>query len=174
MRSKAAGYVSLVGVSQFLLVMVVSEALYPGYSVRENYISDLGVGPTSALFNASIIAMGLAVIAASALLRARYSPLLFLTGAGAVMVGLFPETTGLPHLLGALIAFLFGGVTAVVTSKGRNPFWAVLGVTSLVSLVLYATGNYGPLGPGGMERMIVCPELIWGVSFSSHLAAGQN
>jgi hypothetical membrane protein len=39
--NKLAGYLTLVGVSQFLLSMTISEAIYPNYSIKSNYISDL-------------------------------------------------------------------------------------------------------------------------------------
>ncbi len=44
-RRGIAGSLILTGSGLFLLGMVVAEAHYPGYSARENYISDLGVGP---------------------------------------------------------------------------------------------------------------------------------
>jgi len=161
----------LIGTSQFLLLMIVAEALYPGYSVNHNYISDLGVGKTAIIFNTSIMIMGIMVIMASILLNAMryYTPLLFLVGLGAFLVGAFPETTGLPHLLAALITFLFGGISAIVVSIRRNYFWTVLGILTLIALVLYIAKDYGSLGTGGMERMIVYPEIIWGISFGTYL-----
>ncbi|ACP36392.1 Protein of unknown function DUF998 [Sulfolobus islandicus L.S.2.15] len=115
-RTKTSGYLILVGVSQFLLFFIISEILYPNYSVKYNYISDLGVGKTAIIFNTSIVIMGILVIIASILLRANYSPLVFLVGLGAALVGIFPENTGLPHLIASLITFLFGGIGALVTS----------------------------------------------------------
>ena len=41
---KVAGTLFLVATSQFVIGLVVAEALYPGYSISSNYISDLGVG----------------------------------------------------------------------------------------------------------------------------------
>ncbi|MCH4815548.1 MAG: DUF998 domain-containing protein [Saccharolobus sp.] len=168
-RTKASGYLILVGVSQFLLFFIISEILYPGYSVKYNYISDLGVGRTAIIFNTSIVIMGILVNIASILLRANYSPLVFLVGLGAALVGIFPENTGLPHLIASLITFLFGGIGAIVTSIRRNYFWTILGLVTLASLILYILKGYGPLGPGGLERMIVYPEIIWGISFATYL-----
>jgi len=170
-KNRIAGYLVLIGVSQFLLLMIVSEALYPGYSVNHNYISDLGVGKTAIIFNTSIIIMGIMVMIASILLNARkyYTPLLFLVGLGAFLVGTFPETTGLPHSIAALITFLFGGIGAIAISIRRNYFWTVLGILTLISLILYIAKDYGSLGVGGMERMIVYPEIIWGISFGTYL-----
>lgn len=171
-ESKIAGYLALVGTSQFLILMIVAEALYPGYSVKNNYISDLGVGRTAVIFNVSVALLGVLVIVASILMRKVFSYasyLVLLNGIGALIVGLFPETTGLPHLIGALSAFLFGGLAAILTSIKRNYFWTVLGAITLISLFLYLGKMYGPLGNGGLERLIVYPELVWGISLGTYL-----
>ena len=59
---KVAGALVFIAVTQFVLGVIVSEALYPDYSVSENYISDLGVGPSSMIFNSSIILLGLLLV----------------------------------------------------------------------------------------------------------------
>ncbi|MEN2975466.1 MAG: DUF998 domain-containing protein, partial [Candidatus Caldarchaeales archaeon] len=83
-----AGLSIVVGVTQFMIFMIISEALYPNYSVAYNYISDLGVGITASIFNTSIIFLGFTVIFASyflnRLVRDRlFSITIFLTGIGA-------------------------------------------------------------------------------------------
>ncbi len=55
----------LFGASQFLLLLVAAEALYPGYSVATNAISDLGVGETAVIFNSSIVIFGSTSFAAA-------------------------------------------------------------------------------------------------------------
>ena len=47
------GALLFVGAAQFILVITIAEGLYPGYSVATNALSDLGVGQTAILFNAS-------------------------------------------------------------------------------------------------------------------------
>ena len=59
---KVAGLVFLIAVTQFVLGLIIAEALYPGYSVSDNYISDLGVGPSSVVFNSSVFLLGLLLI----------------------------------------------------------------------------------------------------------------
>ena len=170
--TKIAGYLILLGVSQFLLLMIISESLYPSYSVHSNYISDLGVGKTAILFNTSIILMGLLIMVASFSLDIRtLSILLFVIGLSSMLVGIFPENTGFPHLISALFTFLSGGITAVVSSiYFRFYLWTILGFMSLIALILFITHIYGYLGVGGMERMIVYPQLIWGISFGSRIS----
>jgi hypothetical membrane protein len=53
-NGKVAGVLIFIAASQFILGLIVAEALYPGYSISTNYISDLGVGPSSLVFNMSI------------------------------------------------------------------------------------------------------------------------
>ena len=42
-NSKIAGTLLLVGGIQFVVAVVIAESIYPGYSVSQNVISDLGV-----------------------------------------------------------------------------------------------------------------------------------
>ena len=53
-----SGALIFLGAAQFILVLVIAEALYPGYNVATNYISDLGVGQTALLFNVSVAVFG--------------------------------------------------------------------------------------------------------------------
>jgi hypothetical membrane protein len=178
--TKVAGTLLFLGAVQFLIVLVVAEALYPNYSVSLNYISDLGVGSTALIFNSSVFLLGLLVVAGAYFIREAFkSNFLFitltLTGIGAMMVGLFPETAGVMHTIASLITFLFGGLAAIVSYKVEKPPFSylsvVLGALGLVGLGLFASGNYLSLGVGGMERMIAHPVLLWAVGFGGHLVS---
>lgn len=178
--TKVAGTLLFLGAVQFLIVLVVAEALYPNYSVSLNYISDLGVGSTALIFNSSVFLLGLLVVAGAYFIREAFkSNLLFitltLTGIGAMMVGLFPETAGVMHTIASLITFLFGGLAAIVSYRVEKPPFSylsvVLGALGLVGLGLFASGNYLSLGVGGMERMIAHPVLLWAVGFGGHLVS---
>jgi hypothetical membrane protein len=160
--------------------LVVAEALYPNYSVSLNYISDLGVGSTALIFNSSVFLLGLLVVAGAYFIREAFKSnflfiTLILTGIGAMMVGLFPETAGVMHTIASLITFLFGGLAAIVSYKVEKPPFSylsvVLGALGLVGLGLFASGNYLSLGVGGMERMIAHPVLLWAVGFGGHLVS---
>lgn len=178
--TKVAGTLLFLGAVQFLIVLVVAEALYPNYSVSLNYISDLGVGSTALVFNSSVFLLGLLVVAGAYFIREAFKSnflfiALILTGIGAMMVGLFPETAGVMHTIASLITFLFGGLAAIVSYKVENPPFSylsvVLGALGLVGLGLFASGNYLSLGVGGMERMIAHPVLLWAVGFGGHLVS---
>jgi len=172
-RIKLAGLLILIGISQFILLLKIAEFRYPNYSVANNYISDLGVGPVAYIFNTSIILLGILGLIASYLLYELdkiFSILLFISSLGVAGVGLFPENTGILHVISSLITFLFTGITAIYSYKIENThakyIWPILGIISLTSLTLLATKNYLGLGPGGIERMIVYPIFIWLIGIS--------
>jgi hypothetical membrane protein len=191
--AKVGGSIIFVATVQFALGMIIAESFYPGYSVSGNYISDLGATcrqmgpnengciihqPTATIFNSSAILLGVLVLAGGYFLqrafrRRVFTILIVLTGVGITGVGIFPETAGAIHSIASLFAFLFGGLGAIVAYKvERAPLTylsIVLGAITLVALALYVSNIYLGLGAGGMERMVVYPELLWGIGFAAHL-----
>ena len=188
-NGKVAGALFFIATSQFVLGLIVSEALYSGYSISRNYISDLGVGPSSIIFNSSVFLLGLLLIVGTYFLQRAFKEykvltlLLILTAIGAMGVGVFTENFGTIHKVVSLIAFLFGGLSAifsVISSYAhkfklvKKPFSiiaVILGVMCLGALVLFAGNMNLGLGVGGMERMIVYPLLMWGAGFAGYLTA---
>lgn len=193
---KLAGVIFFVAVAQFVLCFIIAEALYPGYSVSDNYISDLGVGPSSLIFNSSIFLFGLlSIIGAYLLPRTAdlrtLTVMLVLMAVGAMGAGVFTKNFTTTHGAVSLMAFFFGGLSAVTSFKvlkaPLSVISVVLGLMTLGALALFAgglltsgayTGTEVPtsdlflgLGAGGMERMIVYPALIWLAGFSGHLFA---
>jgi hypothetical membrane protein len=183
---KVAGALFFIAVTQFVLGLIVSEALYSGYSISDNYISDLGVGPSSMIFNSSVFLMGLLLIIGAYFLQRAFdfkilTVLLVLTAIGAMGIGIFTEDFGTIHSVVSLIAFLFGGLSAIFSVMCsyvhkfkllEMPFSVIaviLGLMSLGALVLFMAGMDLGLGVGGMERMIVYPLLMWGAGFGGHL-----
>jgi hypothetical membrane protein len=177
---KVAGALFFIAASQFVLSLIVAEALYSGYSVSSNYISDLGVGPSSMIFNSSVFLMGLLLIIGTYFLQRDFNfkaltVLLVMTAIGAMGVGVFTENAGAIHDVVSLIVFLFGGLSAMFSFKLlKKPFSiiaVILGLISLGALVLYGSNNYLGLGVGGMEHMIAYPLLMWGAGFGGALIA---
>lgn len=169
-----SGIMIFIGVTQFLLFMIISEALYPGYSISRNYISDLGVGSTAYIFNTSIIFLGIFLILGGAFLNSKLlSIFLILSGIGAMGVGIFPETSPFHlHVIMSLIVFLFASLSsypAYFYKGNKNIIWPIMGTFGLIALILYVFGYYGTIDYGGMERLIVYPNLIWALSFSGML-----
>lgn len=180
---RLAGLLSFVGASQFLIIMLICEAIYPGYSISKNMISDLGVGSTAGLFNSSIILLGLLIILSAISFHSFhknkiFTILMILTGTGAMGVGFFPETIRPYHEIFAGITFICGGLSEMLSFVLiRFPMSVAvifLGGLTLGSLVLFVLGAHLGLGPGGMERMIVYPVILWGASFGGYLMASER
>lgn len=173
-----AGLLLFAGCAEFAIGMTVAEAIDPGYSISRNFISDLGIGPAAIVFNPSIILLGAAILLAAIFLlhgfRDRiYAIVVAIAGIGAIGVGVFTEDFQVVHGLASLVTFVFSGLAAVLAFRIVRPPFAYLslliGITSLAALGLYVSETFLNLGPGGMERMIVWPVLIWGATFGGFL-----
>ena len=196
-RDKVAGTLFFIADTQFVLCLIIAEALYPGYSVSSNYISDLGVGPSALVFNASVFTLGLMLLVGTYLQRHNHNLktvniLLLLMAVGAM--GVFTKDFTLAHGAVASMAFFFAGLSAItsfkVLSKPLSLISIVLGAMALAALALFSVGTitsgsltsteafdsgfYLGLGPGGMERMIVYPALMWLAGFGGHLITKQE
>jgi hypothetical membrane protein len=180
---QTAGLLLFIGASQFFISMLIAEALYPNYNIAKNMISDLGVGPTAPIFNSSIVLLGgLILIASSRLHKCEknipLTAMIFLTGFGAIGVGLFDENTSLLHEISAGMTFIFGGIAEIYSSRLIGaPFSIIaiiMGCITLISLGFFAFGYYLFLGPGGTERMIVYPVLLWALGLGGYLMASEG
>ncbi len=48
--------------------------------------------------------------------------------------------------------------------NGRLAAWSIaLGLTTIAGLILYNSQNFLGLGPGGMERVIGYPSVVWAI-----------
>ncbi len=198
-KQKISGVLFLIATAQFALALVTAGSLQPNYSLSEYYISDLGVGPYSAVFNSSAILLGLMLLFGAYFLRGTpglrtLSILLVLMGFAVVAVGVFTKDFPLEHGIVSSIAFFFSGVAAISSAKVlKTPFslaGIVLGVMTIGALALFSVGMvasgsltsttaydssfYLGLGPGGMECMIVSPALLWLAMFSGYLIAQRE
>ena len=180
---KVAGALFFIAASQFVIGMMLAEARYPGYSISANYISDLGVGPSAIIFNSSVFLLGFLILVGvyfihRALNFKLLTLFLILTAIGAMGVGVFTEHYGSIHPVVSLIAFLFGGLSSIASYRWlKRPFSVIaviLGLMTLGALGLYAAQVYLGLGAGGMERMIVYPNLMWGIGFGGYLLADSE
>jgi hypothetical membrane protein len=194
-----AGTLFFIAATQFIICLIIAEALYPGYSVSSNYISDLGVGPSAIIFNASVFTLGLLILTGTYLQRRNpnfrtLNILLLLMAIGAMGVGIFTKDYTLPHGAVSSAAFFFAGLSAItsfkVLPKPLSLISIVLGAMTLTALALFSAGIiasgsltsttaydsalYLGLGPGGMERMIAYPAIIWLAGFGAHLITKQE
>jgi hypothetical membrane protein len=198
-KERVAGVLFFVAVTQFILGLAIAEALYPGYSVSENYVSDLGIGPSSIVFNSSVLVLGLLLVIGTYFLRhisdlKTVNMLLFLMAIGAMGVGVITKDFTLAHGAVSSMAFFFSGLSAIASAKVlKKPFSLTgivlgamtLGALGLFSIGLITSGSYTSniaydsnfylgLGPGGMERMIVYPALMWLAGFGGYLVTKRE
>jgi len=198
-REKVAGMLFFIATTQFVLGLNIAEALYPDYSVSDNYISDLGIGPTAILFNSSVFLLGLLLLIGTYFLRhisnfKTVNILLLLMAVGAMGVGVFTKDFRTAHGAVASMTFFFSGLSAISSFKVlKKPFSLIsiiLGTMTLGAFALFSSGMitsgsltsdiaydssfYMGLGPGGMEHMIVYPVLMWLAGFSGHLVTQQE
>ena len=201
-RSVRSGAVLLiVGALQFIAGMIIVQSQYRGYSLSQNYISDLGgaSSPWALGFDASVIVLGVCAIFGILLVWGAFEAggrrgigltMILIGGIGAIGVGVFPETTpvlnGGMHTIMSFVAFVGAGVGLTVLSfamalepryQRSRPFTLACGAVTLAANVIFALGQvtgvagyYLDLGPGGMERLIVAPILLWAIVEGIHLA----
>ena len=175
------GALLFAGAAQFILMIVIAEARYPGYNVATNALSDLGVGQTALLYNASTAVFGAFALIGSLLGRRTLGTgltiTLAVTGACTVGVALFPETIGAPHDVLAIAAFVFGAVSAIISYRVLRPplshFSVGLGIIALVALVPLVTQHDLGIGKGGMERMVAYPIFVWALGFGGSLIGAK-
>lgn len=186
----------IAGVLQFLVGMAIAQYLYPysAYSLTGNLISDLGSPGSSAhgmVFNLSIGILGLFTVLAAFLVRSAFTGRstarigilsLALAGVFALLVGRFPESSselgGNIHPLLSALTFFFAGLALVFLGiamvrdtrwRGMRLFTFLSGIVTWIALALFIWGTVGPLGVGGMERLVVAPILLWGIAAGVHL-----
>jgi len=191
-----AGALFLIAFAQLLFFTGIAEGLYPGYNVRMNFISDLGVEPQSAfLFSSSMMLTGILVIAGSLLLFTgkertgkNYAlAFIILTGVGLAGVAAFNENAFRTiHLFFAGIAFASGGISVVLCSLYVHQIFKyislVLGGVMIIGIIFIAGAYVVPslesmfrsIGPGFSERFVAYPEAIWFMAFGAYLIGSGN
>jgi hypothetical membrane protein len=203
--AERAGALFAFGGLVFLLLTTAAESIYPHFSLQNNAISDLAALGTSttAIEETAVFVTAVCWMAGAYLLfrrtgRRGMMALNLLPGLGFLLAGLAPENVNLTiHSVGAVLAFLVGGVAVMLSSRfirGPLRYFAVgLGALSLFATFIIFVGGQvvGPcgtcsgttgyeqsldklaLGLGGWESMIVYPLLVWLIAFGSYLMAKQ-
>src|SRR5205809_1923040 len=102
---RRAGLLLFAGSIGFAIGMTLAEATFPGYNVAHDFLGDLGVGPSALLFNASIVFLGAAFLAAAGFLARAFrvrllSLVVALSGIGAIVFGILH--TFVDYLVGLL------------------------------------------------------------------------
>lgn len=182
--TRLAGILLCLSGIAFFIFNHIAESIYPNYSVHTNYLSDLGATgqPTTLLWDPLLFITGILWLLGVYFFLRRSGrrkltlALYLLAPVGQITVSLFPENVNLAiHTIGALMAFILGGISAVFAYRLTHPpfryFSLLLGAISLASLELFVSGSYLGLGVGGVERMVVYPMVIWLVMLGGYLMA---
>ena len=169
------------------------------YSWTQNTISDLAnttcgpygdrlvCSPQHAAMNLSFLLLGVTMIAGAYLLaqdrtntRNKLGFLgMALAGVGTVLVGLFPENSvAALHVVGAALAFVCGSLGMILIGSGATSTPKILrlatvvaGAIGLAALLAFVLQLYGPLGIGGLERIVAYPQSIWMICMGLYLLA---
>lgn len=182
-----AGFFFLIGGIQWFLGMLLAESWYDGYSSRIDYVSDLGTGPTAAIYNLSVFLLGAFIVAGTFFLcmtqeRKLLPILLTISGIGAMGVGIFPGNMQPMHSIFTLLAILFGAFAAITSythmTKPMSIIAAGLGLMSLVLALVFfpylglptgSTETFLGIAKGSLERWAINPILAWIIAFGSYL-----
>ncbi len=180
----------LVSFQYFIAQIIVTNAWFTPFSLRDNFISDLGnttcgiyagnyvCSPLYALMNGAFVLYGITMIIGAIALGAVFADsikskiafgLMVLAGVGTCLVGLFPEDTVMSlHQGGALLGLGVGNISVILigictTRLGRwlRTYTIISGVIATAAFVLFASGIYLGLGVGGMERVASYIFTIW-------------
>lgn len=180
-----AGVIAIMGI-------ITAEIFYPsGYTTSNSEISDLGstrppnsiiMQPSAMIFNSTMIITGIMTLIGAYCVFLIYRKLVFnipfgIFGLGVLGVGVFPGNVAVLHPLSALIAFIFGSIAAITSSKVLDsPFRYIsicLGVIAL--FFLFSAGFFIPiLGDGGTERWVAYPIVMWLTGFGTYLLGANS
>jgi hypothetical membrane protein len=188
-RSSLAKSGLLLFMAGFMIFMgiITSEIFYKKpYSTHTNYISDLGVpatpetispGPSSAIFNYTLIITGLMVTIATFFVQKVFRKLIIsipagLYGLAILGVGFFPADREPWHDIFALVVFIAGSVSSIASGRIISaPLRYVFIFMGVLTLGFLGAHKYfiPYLGAGGTERWILYPTLFWLTSFGGYL-----
>jgi hypothetical membrane protein len=187
---KIGGVLYIIAAFQFFVFELVSETLYAGYSVANNYISDLGATcvappstssclthqPSATIFDTTVFLLGLILLVGTIFVYrgTRKKPYFIVTlvaDIAVLLVGVFPENTGWIHVGISIVLFLFLGISLILSwTIVRGSVFRYLTV-AFGALTLYF--NYLPvpaaLGVGGDERLIVISALAGILALGGYL-----
>jgi hypothetical membrane protein len=102
--------------------------------------------------------------------------LLFTSGFGTILVGIFPENLHVAlHSFGAFLIFLFGNLALIILAKSlfisrsMKIYTFLSGAVGLIALIFFISQHYLGIGVGGMERIVAYPQTIWLIVMSVYL-----
>jgi hypothetical membrane protein len=187
---------------QYFAAEAIAAARFQGYSVRSNFISDLGAircgggarcSPLHALMNASFVLQGVLIFFGAVLVWPLFPKglgrlglgLVAASGLGVAVVGLAPEDAAPGwHYFGAaenlLLCNAGPALIGVALLRGRPApraaglFSLVFGLIGLTGLAGLAVGLDFGLGAGAVERVAAYPFPLWLAGMGVWLLRGRE
>ncbi|MGZ7049324.1 MAG: DUF998 domain-containing protein [Methanobacterium sp.] len=185
---KIAGLLLVIAGIQFMLMVTISETLYPGYNTGKftlSSLADLPVHePSATIFNLTVFIAGILVFIGSYFIYKKFKTTIFpvllgILGIGAMGVGIFPGYTGNTHVIFAMTAFIFGNLALLVSFTILKESWLkyvipVLGAIGfldiLLVIILQDASPFMVLGVGGAERLIFYPVILGIITLGGYLS----
>jgi hypothetical membrane protein len=163
--------------------IITGEIFYTAeFSARDNYISELALKTdfrqiSASIFDYTMIAAGLMVIVGTWFVNKIFKKYLLtipmvLLGAGLTCFGIFPRQILLNYDFFALIVFLCGAISAIVSFKIVNaPLKYIFACFGIIALILLTFQKYfiPTLGVGGAERLLFYPVVFWITGMGAYL-----
>ena len=192
---RIAGTLLFIGALTCVIGITIAETQFPGYSTRLNYISDLASTvpprttinePAAIIWNFTVIFFGVMILGSCYFIHLGFHKsyltiILAVLGGALICVGIFPGDTGTLHVIAALVTFSTGGIAAIVFYEEEksplNYISVAIGIWVLIALGIgvssVSMGYESPLrtffGPGGVERLVTYPILMWAACYGGHL-----
>lgn len=165
----------------FLFLLIFLEITTPTYNWQTSVISDLGVNPQSAhTFNTTTVIAGIGLVIISILNYSLLRKVLFslittVCGIAITGVGLYPTNVNSQlHVISAAIAFILAVLVMLYSCRFATNLYqrafALLGATSLISLILFGLQYTTGQTSGVLENLIVIPFAIWNAVFGIFLS----
>jgi hypothetical membrane protein len=188
---KLAGALLFLAGAIVLMGIITAETQYPtAYTTRNSEISDLGATrppnsvsyqPSARIFDSTMLVAGVLIVITAFVQHKYFKKPMFsipfiLFGLGLAGVGIFPGNVSPYHGLSAMLAFLSGGVAAImsftIVSAPLKYIVLVLGSIALTmwSAAVFAGDSIFPIiGMGGAERWVAYPIMLWVTGFGGYL-----
>jgi hypothetical membrane protein len=188
---KLAGALLFLGGAIVLMGIITAETQYPSaYTTRNSEISDLGATrppnsisyqPSAGIFDTTMLVAGALIVVDAFVQHRHFKKFIFtipfmLFGLGLAGAGIFPGNVSPYHGISSMLAFLSGGVAAImsfsIVSAPLKYIGIVLGIIALATwfAASFATHLIVPvIGMGGAERWVAYPIMLWVTGLGGYL-----
>ena len=163
---------AFLGPLMFTILTAIAIINYPGYSPFNNFVSDLGVGGSSAaFFNSGLIFAGvcgmvLAVTAYEILTSHKklIGILALFSAISLTGIGVFPENYGHIHLAIAVLFFGLAGISLLVLAYTFKNSTAFSRLSAIAALLVLALGSIGLTDRPFFEHLAVAIIMLWSIT----------